>query len=127
MATDYNEFVQLAQELIAENGRSVKLQKLDATSSDPSKPWKGPGAPTVAVEKTLLAVFVPASGSGLGRDIVKEELLDRVEQVALVAPTDVSLEDFHAILDDGVRWRIDWAQALRPGPLVVLYVFGVKR
>ena len=55
MATDYNEFVQLAQELIAENGRSVKLQKLDATSSDPSKPWKGPGAPTVAVEKTLPA------------------------------------------------------------------------
>ncbi|QFR59619.1 hypothetical protein P6F33_gp18 [Pseudomonas phage Quinobequin-P09] len=39
----------------------------------------------MAVEKTLPAVFVPASGSGLGRDIVKEELLDRVEQVALVA------------------------------------------
>lgn len=127
MATDYNEFVRLAQELIAENGRQVTLQKLDATAADISKPWKGPGAPAVALAKVLPAVFVPASGSGLGRDIVKEELLDRVEQVALVAPTDVSLEGFHAILDGGVRWNIDWAQALKPGPLVVLYVFGVKR
>lgn len=127
MATDYNEFVQLAQELIAENGRQVTLQKLDATAADTSKPWKGPSAPAVALAKVLPAVFVPASGSGLGRDIVKEELLDRVEQVALVAPTDVSLEGFHAILDGGVRWNIDWAQTLKPGPLVVLYVFGVKR
>lgn len=127
MATDYTEFVELAQELIAENGRQIKIQKLDATAADTSKPWKGPGTPTVDTEKSLPAVFVPASGSSLGRDIVKEELLDRVEQVALVAPTDVSLEDFHVILDDGVRWNIDWAQALKPGPMVVLYVFGVKR
>ena len=127
MATDYTEFSQLAQELIAENGRDVTLQKLDATATDASKPWKGAGAPTVAQSKAVPAVFVPASGSGLGRDIVKEELLDRVEQVALVAPTDVSLEGFHIILDDGVRWNIDWAQVLKPGPTVVLYVFGVKR
>lgn len=127
MATDYTEFAQLAQELISENGRTVTLQKLDATAADASKPWKGAGAPTVAQSKAVPAVFVPPSGSGLGRDIVKEELLDRVEQVALVAPTDVSLEDFHTILDDGVRWNIDWAQVLKPGPTVVLYVFGVKR
>ncbi|MFA7523111.1 MAG: hypothetical protein WCY71_09335 [Halothiobacillaceae bacterium] len=127
MATDYTEFVELAQELISENGRQIEIQKLDATAADTSKPWKGAGTPTVGAKKTLSAVFVPASGSGLGRDIVKEELLDRVEQVALVAPTDVSLEDFHIIMDDGVRWNIDWAQALKPGPMVVLYVFGVKR
>lgn len=127
MITDYTEFVQLAQELIAENGRNVSLQKLDATATDASKPWKGPGVPTVLVERALPAVFVLASGSGLGRNIVKDELLDRVEQVALVPPTDVSVEDFHVILDDGVRWNIDWAQALRPGQMVVLYVFGVKR
>lgn len=127
MATDYTEFVQLAQELIAENGREVQIQKLDATAVDTSKPWKGPGAPTVAASRTLPAVFVPASGSGLGRDIVKEELLDRVDQVALVAPTDIGLADFHVVLDEGVRWNIDWAQELKPGPTTVLYVFGVKR
>lgn len=127
MATDYTEFVTLAQTLIAENGRLVKVQKLASAASDPAKPWKGPGAPTVTTERELPAVFVPASGSGLGRDIVKEELLDRVEQVALVAPTDIGLADFNIILDDGSRWNIDWAQELRPGPLTVLYVFGVKR
>lgn len=127
MVTDYTEFVQLAQELIAENGRQVVLQKLEATALDAYKPWKGPGVPTVASTETLMAVFVPASGSSLGRDIVNKELLGRVEQVALIAPTDVSLEDFHAILDDGVRWNIDWIQVLRPGTLTVLYVFGVKR
>lgn len=127
MATDYTEFVELAQELISENGRQIRIQKLDATAADTSKPWKGAGTPKVGTERTLSAVFVPASGSSLGRGIVKEELLDRVEQVALVAPTDVSLEGFHIILDDGVRWNIDWAQALKPGPMVVLYVFGVKR
>jgi hypothetical protein len=127
MATDYVEFVQLAQELIAENGRVVTFQKFAATAVDGNKPWKGAGTPTIAQTKTIPAMFVPASGSGFGRDIVTEELLNRVEQVALIAPTDVSLEDFHVILDDGVRWNIDWAQVLKPGATIVLYVFGVKR
>lgn len=127
MATDYTEFVTLAQTLIAENGRLVKIQQLSSTALDPSKPWKGPGSPTVTTERELMAVFVPASGSGLGKDIVKEELLNRVEQVALIAPTDIGLANFNMILDAGSRWNIDWAQELRPGPLTVLYVFGVKR
>ena len=127
MATDYTEFALLAQTLIAENGRAVKIQKLDSAAAYPDKPWKGAGVPTVTTERELPAVFVPASGSGLGRDIVNEELLSRVEQVALIAPTDINLSGFTVILDDGVRWSIDWVQELRPGPLTVLYVFGVKR
>lgn len=127
MATDYNDYIQLANELIAENGRSVTFQKLSSTPVDPAKPWKGAGTPTVTQSKEVAAVFVPAQGASLGRDIVNEELLSRVDQVAIVAPTDVPLHNFNVVIDEGVRWNVNWVQELKPGSLTVLYVFGVNR
>lgn len=127
MAADYSRFVALSVKMIDKYGRLVDVQRLSNASGDPDKPWDGPGTPTVAESKQVPAVFVPASGSGLGTDLVSEDLLKRAEQVALVAPTDVNLETFNVIQDTGQRWKIEWVQVLRPGPIIVLYVFGVKR
>lgn len=123
---DYVKLAGTAQRLIDKTGRLVQVQRLDKTPADGDKPWKGAGTPTVAQEKELKATFVPASG-GLGRDLVDEELLKRVEQVALVAPTDVNLEDFNLFVDGGSKWRVEWVQVLKPADLVLLYIFGVKR
>lgn len=128
MATDFAEFVALAQELIAENGRPVALVKMSAAAADPDKPWNGPGAPAEAARvDNVLACFVPPSGSGLGRDIATPEQLARCEQVALIAPGAEDYEPFGVIVDGGARWKVQWVSVLKPGPLTVLYAFGVKR
>ncbi len=123
---DYVKLAATAQRLIDKTGRVVKLQRLSSEPADPDKPWKGPGQPEVAQEKELKATFVPAGG-GLGRDLVDEELLKRVEQVALIAPSDVDLEVFNLVLDGGSKWKVEWIQTLKPAEQVLLYVFGVKR
>lgn len=127
MAIDYTELAALAQELILESGRTVKVQKLSSAAADATKPWLGAGAQTVTTERSLPAVFVPASGGGLGRELVDEELLKRVQQVALIAPTDIDLESFNCIEDNGSKWRVEFVQVLRPANVTLLYVFGVMR
>lgn len=127
-ATDYTEFVALAQELITDNGRALAFQRLESVPDNPAQPWKGAGTPTVVEQISgVYGVFVPAKGSDLGRSFVSEELLKKVDQMVLVAGRTEDLEQFDLIVDDGLKWRIEWAQVLRPGPLVVLYSFGVCR
>lgn len=127
MATDYTEFVSLAQELIEENGRSCALLQLSGAAADPSKPWNGPGTPTIAQRiDDVFMCFVPASGADLGKSIATPELLARCDQVALCAAS-TSYAGFHAVEDGGERWKIEWCQVLKPGPVEVLYAFGVKR
>ncbi len=126
---EYDAFAALANRLILKKGRKITLRQLSAVATDPTKPWKGTGAPTAA--GTLLnvpAVFLPASGSGLGKDIVSEELLKKVTQVALIPPLQEGLDVMHEIVDtDGTIWKIDWAQVLKPATQTVLYVFGLTR
>lgn len=123
---NYVKLAATAQRLIDKTGRMTTLQRLSSKPEDEDKPWKGPGSPTVIQTKELKATFVPASG-GLGRDLVDEELLKRVDQVALIAPSDIDLEAFNLILDGGSQWRVEWIQTLRPADIVLLYIFGVKR
>lgn len=127
MAIDYTEFVALAQELIADAGRLCKVQKLSATPADALKPWMGAAAPTVQTERQVRAVFVPPSGTDFGKDFISPELLQRAMQVALIAPTDISLEQMNLIEDGGVKWKVEWVQVLKPADLIVLYAFGVSR
>lgn len=129
MALDYAPILADAQQLIADTGRLVAFQLLDATPADSARPWRGPAAPAVATSSNAVATFVPAQGADLGRMGISEQLLARVEQVALVAG-DVSGFDYaatHTVLDDGVRWRVDWVQTLCPGGTVLLYAMGMAR
>lgn len=142
---DYSEFVELARELISESGRSVQLCKLANNMPDPSKPWLG--GPSAIVQPTdsltVIGTFLPTTGnggglaanggSGIGTSFVKDELLAQVNQIVLVAPPDDIPDTFaggrfanhNVILDNGVRYLIKWAEVLRPGNVVTLYVFGV--
>lgn len=123
---DFARAVALAQRLINKNGRSVTIQRLDATAADSNKPWRGAGEPTVAQEVPQKAVFLPSSGTDLGGLVTDDELLKRAEQVCLVAG-DTDLTGFNIISDDSIKWKIEWIQVLKPADVIVLYAIGVKR
>ena len=123
---NHTEFVELAIELINEEGRAIVLQKL-VGSTDPTKPWNGSGTPTVAQSANSKAVFLPASGSDLGSVVTSPELLAQVTQVALVPPQTMDLQTMNTVVDGGVVWKINWVQVLKPADQICLYVFGLKR
>lgn len=115
-------FVALANKLIKKNGRTATIKKLK-----PSQGWKEPVEDfDVTLDRNLPMCFVPASSGGLGNDLVTEDLLARVSQVALVAPTDIDLKLHNVVIDGGVSWKIEWVQTLRPANEILLYVIGVK-
>lgn len=125
---DYEEFAELAQELIGESGRPITMQKLSASIADPAMPWKGPGAPTLLASQATMGTFVELfSFIKLGLETIDNELLKRSEQVVMVPPGTVDVEKYDLILDGSVLWKIEWARVLKPGPDVVLYWFGVSR
>jgi hypothetical protein len=126
---DYARAVALAQRLIDKNGRTITIDQLSSVPVDANKPWKGPAVPTVAATASLKAVFLPvSSASELGLFAKDDELLKRVEQVALIAADGVNdLTAFHRITDVGSFWKVDWTRELKPGPTTILYAIGVKR
>lgn len=125
---DHSDFLALARELIAADGRLVTFSKLDGTASDPAKPWWGPGAPTLAASVSAYAVFLP-DGAGFGKMIEDNELFKSSEQMLLVAPPTSGevLGDYHVVQDGGVRWKINIVKELKPADLTVLYAMGVSR
>lgn len=128
VVTDFTRFAALARRLIAKNGRRVIVQRLSATPTDVSKPWAGPSVPSIAGQIDMYAAFIPHTGSGdLGFMAIDDELLKRCEQIALFAPPCRDLTEYHQIEDFNRVWKIEWVRELRPGPLPVLYVVGVKR
>lgn len=125
---DYVKLAATVVRLIAKNGRTVTLHKLSGAANDPAKPWKGPGTPTLqGAGVEVKGVFVPATGDALGREFISEELLARASEVLLVAPNATDLEPFNVLLDNLIRWRVEWCYTLKPADTVMLYAFGVCR
>jgi hypothetical protein len=126
---DYIDFIQTAREMIDEFGRDIQLIELSNVPKDTEKPWKGPGVPTSANQMDIVGCFVPPSGNNFGKNWVSEELLSRAEQICMTATIpNIDLKKFHLIKDDdNTFWNIKWGQELRPGPLSILYIFGVSR
>jgi hypothetical protein len=125
---DYSKAVGLCQKLINASGRLITIERLSGTAQDSTKPWKGAGTPTVEKSIKQKGTFLIHEGRrDLGFLGLDEELLKRVEQIVLVAPGTVDLTDYNAILDNTVRYSIEWLRILKPGSVTCLYVFGVKR
>ena len=145
---DFVKAAATAKRLIEANGRSVTFFKLNRTAADPTKPWRGPtldADPTSALEGskvTAKAAFVPASGSGFGRDArdrttaaQRQEggaggtLVRDIKQIALVAassmPSGTDLELFDAMRDGDRVWKIQFANILAPATTDIIWEVGV--
>jgi hypothetical protein len=125
---DYEALVADIQDMIDDTGRMVSFVRVVPTAASADKPWKKASLSTGNVITTrVAATFVPPSGSGLGRSFIREDLLKRCDQVCLVAPNAVDFEGCQKIVDGTASWAVEWAQVLKPGDVVLLYAFGIKR
>lgn len=131
---DFVALANTAQRLVQNTpGRNVTFIELDSTAVDVNKPWRGTATPRVTpkASSAQVAVFVPASGSGLGFRSSQDELVKRSEQIMLVAPGAANTDDlqqFDEVIDqDGSRWKIVFADVLSPADVPVLYAVGVRR
>ena len=125
---NHDNAVALAKRLIAGHGRSVIMQQLGASATDPSRPWNGQSIPVVSVIEKVTAAFVPHTGSDLGKFFVSEELLKRCNEVGLVAGgTKNELSVFHQVVDGNRTFKLEWVQVLKPGTVNIVYAFGIMR
>ena len=127
---DLVKLVATAQRLIKANGRAVTFIRHDETLADTAKPWDGPtNARTTPDESEAMdAVFVPpASAVRLGLTTEQSDLIIRSEQIMIVSPGTVDLSRFQEVLDDGIYWKINMVELLKPGTTVLLGFVGIKR
>lgn len=137
---DYTKLAATAKRLIEANGRTVTLSKLNRDPADAAKPWRGPTTPPDEDEGGLsfdvLAAFVPASGSGMGKMLFdsEESLAKRADQVALVATNSVTaagftaadLEECDVVTDGSTVWKIVQIAHLQPSITSLIFALAVK-
>ena len=133
---NYEKIALTAKRLINKNGRSIQLYKLDGSSADPTKPWRGAvGAPKKIAPVSVKAVFaigntsIPTESRGLAFDWVDHELLKVSRHVCLVAAEGVPiLDDYKPMIEvnSTKEWNVIWGQCLQPGDKRLLYCFGFK-
>ena len=137
---DYARAAATAKTSIEKNGRTVAIFKANRTPTSASEPWRGnSSAPTVGqggAEIPVKMVFVPATGSGLGKllQATGGSLAVAYDQVGLLAvdsiPSTFTVRDVE--LSDRLRdgtdiWRIVTKGHLKPGDTSILMVLGLKR
>lgn len=137
--TDDLDFLAMAREMIAEEGRIVSIGILDDSQPDPTKPWKGSGTtPTFVISYEVPVVNLPdgtrglIGGSGFGRmDFMVDTLFQSSQKILLVAQPDDPDNNFlfcNIVQEqDGSRWKIHARKDLVPGDTPILYAIGVNR
>lgn len=130
---DYVRLGNTALRLVQKNGRGVRLHKLSATAGDPSMPWKGPTEANKIIDTQVLSGVFVSPSAFLGLRAQDDDLLKRYEQFLIVAPGPsytIDLSGYHLAQDDepsSVLYRMEKVEKLRPGPLTMLYYFGLYR
>jgi len=133
VAKDYSTTIATAQRLITKFGRSVTLVEFDTTLADSAKPWDGPADARTAPDSTLVldAVSVQPGGSSqqLGFSVFSDDLISRLAAIFIVSPgASADLSTYQELLDtDGVRYKIDAVEVLKPGPDVIVGFIGVSK
>lgn len=128
---DYARLAATTKRLIDANGRTVSIVGDVTTPADAARPMLGPdfsAGPSLA--ESVIAVFVPASGGGLGQlaDVLGASLKG-FDQVALIAASSVtaSIYSFDRIIDGTDTWAIKKINVLQPADTGLLYELGLSR
>ncbi len=119
-----------AAALVEENGREVTFIKHNSTLADAAQPWEGPvdARTTPAETKKLDAVFFnPATLAALGISFESTDLVPRAEQIMMVIPGTVNVEEFQEVLDGTIYWKIGHVEIFKPGSTTALAYIAVGR
>lgn len=127
----------VAQRLVEANARTITLRRQNTTPAAGSEPWKGP-ATTIATGSggrtlTVPMCFVPAGGSGLGKQFRElagglDVVAEQVGMIASLSAGAVNLKEFEGgtVLDDSRTWKIEKAHELRPSTTSLLWLLELK-
>ena len=132
MAFNYTAFRELAERLIEENGRTITLVRQDQDNpTDPAKPWRS-STPEDEVTVDVLGVFTEYD-----KEVVDGEIIKRGDKLVWVAAKsvedeltgtqNVKIEDYDAIRDGTVRWKIVEANLIEPGDQRIVYAVQVRQ
>lgn len=128
--TEQKEMAECAYAMIEESGRKITLKNNRNDTPDPSKPWEVSTNP-ISVTDVPACFVAPSDIEQLGITNFAEDLLKKIEQVAMVAPSDKitdDLSDFDMLLDtDGEEYRVFEVRKLKPGTVTLLYYIFVGR
>jgi len=129
---DYDRLSATALRLLSANGRAITFIKFNQTPIDVTKPWNGP-ATGGEVELELNGVFMSPNSlrqfglPALSRGTEFVDLVTHSEQIIVVNPQSVDINEYTEVRDGSERWGILGTQILRPGPTTVLAYVGVRR
>lgn len=130
---DFTRLAETAKRLIDENGRSIKIIKLNQTPDDNAKPWRGNdnSRTSPADEIDTKGVFVDIAGlASLGNITVDEELIKRSEMFVILNAIDFGSsqgEDFEEVQDNNISWKIEGVRKLQPADTTVMYYMGLRK
>lgn len=130
MAKDYSGLRATAQRLVENFGRPVTFVLFEDDPADPAKPWRGAADPRSPAESEIAGSAVavpPSSASQLGLRVDHVDFVKRSDQI-LIAFAETDIEEYDEVLDsDGVRYKIEGVEKLRPAETTLLFFVGVRR
>lgn len=123
----HEEELELAEELIAEDGRDVVfIQLAEDVGSFPGEASGDPRNPP-ARSVSVKAVFVePDSLQRLGITTKVDQLLQTSDRICLV-PGTYDLDGMNEVIDEDRYYKIQGMETLRPGTRTLLYFVGLER
>lgn len=127
MAGPHDEFADLAEELIAENGRPMTVRKLSRTPADPAKPWRGPAATAPAgyeFEVEAIGVVVDWTEEEYEQDQTRRD--SKRLLIAAKPHVTADLKSADSLLDEGLVYSLSKANLLKPGTTAIMYEFQVR-
>jgi hypothetical protein len=133
MAGPHDEFADLAVEMIAENGRAMKVRKLSRTPADPAKPWRGPAATApdgYEFDLDVVAVVIDWTEAEYDQDQTRRDsqrLLIAAKPFATATPTPFDLKSADSLLDEGRVYSLSKGNLLKPGTTAILYDFQLRQ
>lgn len=133
MAGPHDEFADLAEELIAENGRPMTVRKLSRVPADSDKPWRGPAATTpdgYEFEVEAIGVVVDWTEEEYEEDQTRrgsKHLLIACKPHLVTANPPVDLMQADSLLDDGGVYSLSKGNTLKPGTTAIMYDFQVRQ
>lgn len=129
---NYTSFRNLAERLIELNGRDIQLVRKDqGNPTDPTKPWRD------STDAADITVDVKGVFTEFEKDQIDGEIVRRGDKRVLVADKSVideggnaanlKIEDYDAVLDGSIRWRIITTDLIEPGPTRIVFDLQVRQ